>query len=335
MVELIRENNSAGGSYLILVLSTFKVANGMEAEVREAFLNRPHLVDTVTGFLGMEVLSTHSDNSIFHLLTRWTDKASFEAWHSGPLHKASHIGIPKGLKLDASHTVIQVLEVLPGNEEQKAPPSTACPRHIFRSRSIHWLAVSGEGLIIEANPAFELLFQEPAGSLAGQPIWGRLTQPDSETVRVILKSGAPEEETPILLNFLDRKQHPHTLECYIERHSEVFHLRGEPLVDQNQALSMELLELNNQWSLLVRENGRNVKALKQAKAELEKALADLDQSHWHLRRIQETLPICMYCGQVKTGEEQWQSVVDYLKNNSLFLSHGCCPACLPKMYGGE
>jgi hypothetical protein len=76
-----------------------------------------------------------------------------------------------------------------------------------------------------------------------------------------------------------------------------------------------------------------VKALAQAKEELEKALAELNQSHWHLRKIQETLPICMFCGKVETGEAQWQEVVEYLKANSLFLSHGCCPDCAHLMGG--
>ena len=62
------------------------------------------------------------------------------------------------------------------------------------------------------------------------------------------------------------------------------------------------MELNNQWALLVRENEKNVKALRKANEDLEKALAELNESHWHLRKIQETLPICMYCGKVKTGD---------------------------------
>jgi hypothetical protein len=50
------------------------------------------------------------------------------------------------------------------------------------------------------------------------------------------------------------------------------------------------------------------------------------RSHWHLRRIQEVLPICMDCETVKPGAE-WVSIVDYLRDNALMLSHGLCPAC--------
>jgi hypothetical protein len=160
-----------------------------------------------------------------------------------------------------------------------------------------------------------------------------VTQADAASIQAILKSGAPDSESPVLLNFVDRDQVVQTLECHVERRRDGFVLVGEPVRDGDRALAKELLELNNQWALLVRENEKNVKALRQAKAELEKALKELDESHWHLRKIQETLPICMYCGKVETGEAQWEGVVEYLKANSLFLSHGCCPGCIDRMTG--
>ncbi len=67
--------------------------------------------------------------------------------------------------------------------------------------------------------------------------------------------------------------------------------------------------------------------LRAAKAELEKTIKELNSSYWHLKKIQEVLPICMECGKVKTGESTWEDVVAYLKKNSLFLSHGYCPPC--------
>ena len=42
---------------MIVALSRFTIANGMDEEVRTAFRDRPHLVDAATGFLGMEVMS--------------------------------------------------------------------------------------------------------------------------------------------------------------------------------------------------------------------------------------------------------------------------------------
>jgi heme-degrading monooxygenase HmoA len=97
---------------MIAGLSRFKVANGFEAQVKDAFLHRPHLVDHVPGFLGMETFTEEKDGTAFYLLTRWTDAESFRAWHASPAHHASHRGIPKGLKLDPTFTKVWVLDRL-------------------------------------------------------------------------------------------------------------------------------------------------------------------------------------------------------------------------------
>jgi heme-degrading monooxygenase HmoA len=41
----------------VTILSRFVVANGIGTDVREAFVNRPHLVENAPGFLRLEVLS--------------------------------------------------------------------------------------------------------------------------------------------------------------------------------------------------------------------------------------------------------------------------------------
>lgn len=82
-----------------LALSKFKVRNGMESEVREAFLRRPHLVDDVDGFVRMDVVSPSADAAEFWLLTYWRDEPSFRRWHQSHEYRESHAGIPHGLKL--------------------------------------------------------------------------------------------------------------------------------------------------------------------------------------------------------------------------------------------
>lgn len=82
-----------------IALSRFIVANGMEAEVKAAFLNRPHLVEDAPGFIHLEVLSPQDDRREIWLFTYWRDEESFGAWHHSHLYHESHQGIPKGLKL--------------------------------------------------------------------------------------------------------------------------------------------------------------------------------------------------------------------------------------------
>ncbi|HKQ05253.1 MAG TPA: antibiotic biosynthesis monooxygenase [Blastocatellia bacterium] len=84
---------------VFVALSQFTIANNMVAEVRQAFLNRPHLVDQAPGFLRMEVISPVESPEEIWLLTYWTDEANFRAWHHSHQYRESHGQIPKGLKL--------------------------------------------------------------------------------------------------------------------------------------------------------------------------------------------------------------------------------------------
>lgn len=93
---------------MITVLSRFTVINGMEAEVREAFINRPHMVENAPGFLRLEVLSPSEQPAEFWLLTYWESEQDFREWHRNHRHE-SHQYMPKGLRLDARGTHVQVL----------------------------------------------------------------------------------------------------------------------------------------------------------------------------------------------------------------------------------
>lgn len=97
---------------MLMVISRFSVANGMSDAVREAFLNRPHLVEKTAGFIRMEVANPTNDPAEFWLMTWWRDKAAFDAWHGSHAYHDSHIGIPKGLKLDPTRTAITHFDVV-------------------------------------------------------------------------------------------------------------------------------------------------------------------------------------------------------------------------------
>ncbi len=92
--------------------SRFVVRNGMEEQVRLAFVARPHLVDVATGFCRMEVMRPLDKPEEFWLMTWWTDEAAFVRWHKGHDYHASHAGIPKGLRLVAGSVQIRHLELI-------------------------------------------------------------------------------------------------------------------------------------------------------------------------------------------------------------------------------
>lgn len=106
----IQETSLTSAATLFVALSRFTVANGMEAEVRQAFVDRPRLVEGASGFVRMEVLNPLDDPREFWLMTWWRDEPSFTAWHRSHLHQESHKGIPKGLKLDPKATRMRYFE---------------------------------------------------------------------------------------------------------------------------------------------------------------------------------------------------------------------------------
>lgn len=83
------------------------------------------------------------------------------------------------------------------------------------------------------------------------------------------------------------------------------------------------------WFLMQEVEARREaeRSVRKEHEELEKALAELKQSHWHLDKVAEVLPVCMECGKVKTGDARWETIAKYFHDNDLLLSHGYCPNC--------
>jgi heme oxygenase (mycobilin-producing) len=83
----------------------------MTEDVRSAFLDRPHLVDTAPGYLGMEVMSPLDNRAEIWLMTRWHDEQSYREWHRSHEYHASHKRIPKGLKLVPGSASVRLFEI--------------------------------------------------------------------------------------------------------------------------------------------------------------------------------------------------------------------------------
>lgn len=91
-----------------LVLSTFRVANGMSSEVAQAFRDRPRRVEGRPGFRDLQVISPEDDRNEFWLLTNWSDEQAYRDWHHSHLYREAHSGIPRGLRLDPSATRVRL-----------------------------------------------------------------------------------------------------------------------------------------------------------------------------------------------------------------------------------
>lgn len=58
--------------------------------------------------------------------------------------------------------------------------------------------------------------------------------------------------------------------------------------------------------------------------------------HAEMKILRGLIPICANCKDVRDDEGSWMRIESYIQSKSLALfSHGLCPACAEKIYGGE
>lgn len=291
---------------MLLAISRFKVANSLQEDVEAAF-----------GLLGREVFTDISDPSVFHLLTRWTDVESFRQWHSGRAQ-------------DAADTEVVFWNRVDGKE---GPPGTVVDwlpmlsEYIATSDAVCYAVAAADGTIQACSAGMAAALDAGAEDLIGKSLFDFLAEHSRETVMNDVAAGRRLFRESSLLNFVSSRGERLTLECRLDVQPHSFAIVGCPPRRGSLAYMKTLEELNNRLAVEKREGARKEKELEHMNRKLEETLHQLDTAYWHLRKIREVLPICLDCGKVKTGDGSWESVVQYLKTNSEFLSHGYCPEC--------
>ncbi|NIA16275.1 MAG: response regulator [Nitrospiraceae bacterium] len=71
--------------------------------------------------------------------------------------------------------------------------------------------------------------------------------------------------------------------------------------------------------------------------ELQSALSDrveeLEDALAHVKTLQGIIPICMHCHKIRTDQESWERMENYIQEHSgAEFSHALCPECLDKHY---
>ena len=67
---------------------------------------------------------------------------------------------------------------------------------------------------------------------------------------------------------------------------------------------------------------------KQAEAERERLVAELQAALAEVSTLQEILPICSYCRKIRDDANYWHSVEGYITaHTSSQFSHSICPTC--------
>jgi PAS domain S-box-containing protein len=73
---------------------------------------------------------------------------------------------------------------------------------------------------------------------------------------------------------------------------------------------------------------RDITERRQAEQEREHLLRELQAALAEVKELQSTLPICMYCKNIRDDENYWQTVEAYIsEHTNTSFSHGICPSC--------
>lgn len=203
--------------------------------------------------------------------------------------------------------------------------------HIFATSDVH----EAQSLLVSYQMFSVVISDQRMPVLTGAELLAAVAKTSPDTARILLTGYADIDAVIAAVN-------QGQIVRYITKPWDAVKLLEmlKPIAEQhrmlqeNRRLIQKLAQLNESAA----DSSARVKALEENQSTLQSdnqalkaAYEHLDKSFWHLRKIQEVLPICMNCGKVKTADSSWEDVVSFLKGNSMFLSHGYCPECADKM----
>jgi hypothetical protein len=204
------------------------------------------------------------------------------------------------------------------------PPTSRSPVGEFAwdAESVQLLVLSAGGNVLQWNQAAREGLGSHAELREGKPVWGLLAENSASLLRASMEE-ARSHPVRCLLTFTDGEAFAFTLSCALYWMGDACHLYGEQPVGREQRMNEELLALTSELARVSRDHA-------QLAARLERSLADLEKSHWQIRKIQEHLPICAVCHQVRATTADgagWEPLIDFLARNGLWMTHGYCPEC--------
>lgn len=203
--------------------------------------------------------------------------------------------------------------------------------HIFATMDVN----EAQGLLVSHNMFSLVISDQRMPLLTGAELLARASITSPDTARILL-TGYSDIDAVIEAVNQGRITQYITKPWDVDKLLEIL----KPIAERHQLLleNRQLIYKLAQLSDMAIDSAARIESLEETQSTvqsenqtLKAAYEQLDKSFWHLKKIQEVLPICMECGKVKTSDSTWEDVVDFLKKNSLFLSHGYCPECADKL----
>ena len=132
--------------------------------------------------------------------------------------------------------------------------------------------------------------------------------------------------------------HPEDRERSVEQNRKV--RAGEQAIDfENRYLCKDGSYRWLRWNAtadfdhqLIYSVARDITEQKQADEVREQLLRELTDALNEVKELQEILPICMYCKNIRDDADYWHTVEVYISHHThTRFSHGVCPTCYEKV----
>lgn len=198
---------------------------------------------------------------------------------------------------------------------------------VWQAETVHLLVLSPDAMVARWNEAAR---RAHAPLAEGAPVGRLLTANSASLLQATMETARGGPVEGVLLTFSDGERYAFTLSCRVRWAGGACLLFGEPLARRESQVAQELMELSSELARITRERAK-------VAAELSAALEALRESHWHVKKIQEFLPICAQCHRVpagEVGEGEWRHLVSFLADNGLLMTHGYCPECEERAMAG-
>ena len=171
--------------------------------------------------------------------------------------------------------------------------------------------------------ASEAFAQRVGGQPVGQPAV-QLVHPDQAASFGAYVAAANDTWAKAVFGFQpDARGIPVDHHTWVRRRFGVVELLIEPAVAERVAVDETLLALVDDLIEIQRE-------LQLRTAALERAGADRSRAEVRMAALERLLPICAWCGRIRTGDpaaNAWVDVSEYLEGEGVSVTHGMCDSC--------
>lgn len=96
----------------VVKINAVTVPENRGEELERRFADRSHLVGSVPGFLGFELLRPTDGGNRYFVYSRWESEAAFQSWQDSDEFRAAHDRVP-GRAPVGTHNEVLGFEIVP------------------------------------------------------------------------------------------------------------------------------------------------------------------------------------------------------------------------------